>query len=84
MGTADTRAAWNRERETLITTANSAIMLLPDKYQATRGQTLMLLRMIKTWHGLPAWPEYKLETGLVLSEALSGTGTPQFPVRRQQ
>jgi hypothetical protein len=30
--------------------------------------------MIKTWHGLPAWPEYKLETGLVLSEALKFLG----------
>ncbi|MFJ6861472.1 hypothetical protein [Streptomyces werraensis] len=74
IGTGETRAAWNRERETLITTANSAIMLLPEEYKETRGQVLMLLRMIKRWEGLPAWPEYKLETSLLLSEALKFLG----------
>lgn len=74
IGSGETRAAWNRERETLITTANSAIMLLPEEYKETRGQVLMLLRMIKRWEGLPAWPEYKLETSLLLSEAMKFLG----------
>ncbi|MFJ6392887.1 hypothetical protein ACIQJT_35435 [Streptomyces sp. NPDC091972] len=74
MGTKETRAAWNREREMLVTTANSTIMLLPDKYKDTRLHVQGLLRQIKTWYGLPPWPEYKLETGLLLSEALKVMG----------
>ncbi|GAA3112527.1 hypothetical protein ACFQ0X_43290 [Streptomyces rectiviolaceus] len=73
-GSEESRAAWNRERETLTTTANSTIMLLPDKYKETRDRVLMLLRMIKRWEGLPAWPEYKVATSLLLSEALKFLG----------
>ncbi|MDQ1042127.1 hypothetical protein QFZ76_000363 [Streptomyces sp. V4I2] len=73
-GTAETRAAWNRERKTLIATANSAIMLLPDAYKETRGQALMLLRMIKEWYGTPEWREYEVETDVLLSEALKFLG----------
>lgn len=71
MGSKQTRAVWNREREMLVTTANSALMLLPDEHRATRIRVEMLLRKIETWYGLPAWPEYKLKTGLLLSEALN-------------
>ncbi|WP_223146427.1 hypothetical protein [Streptomyces apricus] len=70
MGTKETRAAWNREREMLVTTANSTIMLLPDEHKDTRLHVQGLLQQIKTWYGLPPWPEYKLETGLLLTEAL--------------
>lgn len=73
-GTHETRAAWNRERKTLIATANSAIMLLPDAYKETRGQALMLLRVIKEWYGDPEWREYEVETNLLLSEALKFLG----------
>jgi hypothetical protein len=70
MGSKDTRAAWNRERERLVTTANSAIMLLPDEHKDTRLRVMWLLSKIEVWYGLPAWPEYKLKTSLLLSEAL--------------
>ncbi|MGY1502993.1 hypothetical protein ACW4TU_41565 [Streptomyces sp. QTS52] len=74
IGSGESRATWNRECETLTTTANSAVMLLPDEYKETRNQVLMLLRTIKRWEGLPPWPEYKLGTSLLLSEALKFLG----------
>ncbi|MFF4661382.1 hypothetical protein [Streptomyces sp. NPDC001381] len=74
MGSKETRAAWNREREMLVTTANSTLMLLPDEHKDTRIRVGKLLQQIKTWYGLPAWPEYKLETGLLVSEALKVLG----------
>jgi hypothetical protein len=74
IGTGDTRAAWNRELRAQIARANSAIMLLPEKHKETRGRALTLLRMIENWEGLPPWPEYKLRTGLLLSEALKYLG----------
>ncbi|GGR24070.1 hypothetical protein [Streptomyces aurantiogriseus] len=74
MGTKETRAAWNREREMLVTTANSAVMLLPDEHKDTRFRVTWLLSQIKPWYGLPPWPEYKLETSLLLSEALKILG----------
>ncbi|MFD4413489.1 hypothetical protein [Streptomyces sp. NPDC058476] len=73
-GTHETRAEWNRQRKTLIATANSSIMLLPDVYKETRGPALMLLRMIKEWRGDPEWREYEAETNLLLSEALKFLG----------
>lgn len=74
IGSGETRAAWNRELDTLTTKASSAIMLLPDECKKTRGQVLLLVRMIKRWDGLSPWPEYKLETSLLLSEALKFLG----------
>ncbi|MEU1481576.1 hypothetical protein [Streptomyces sp. NPDC005760] len=73
-GTHGTRTEWNRQRKTLITTANSSIMLLPDAYTETRGPALMLLQMIKEWYGDPEWREYEAETNLLLSEALNFLG----------
>ncbi|MFE4918991.1 hypothetical protein [Streptomyces sp. NPDC056661] len=70
MGTPVSLAAWNRERGMLVTTANSAVMLLPDAHKDTRMYVLMLLAKIEAWRGLRPWPEYKLETGLLLSEAI--------------
>ncbi|MGQ4441268.1 hypothetical protein ACN6LI_006687, partial [Streptomyces violaceoruber] len=70
MGTKNTRAAWNRERERLVTTANSAVMLLPDEHKDTRLRVMWLLSKIEVWYGLPAWPEHKLKTSLLLSEVL--------------
>ncbi|WAU78517.1 hypothetical protein O1Q96_01435 (plasmid) [Streptomyces sp. Qhu-G9] len=75
MGTAETRDAWNRERQTLITTTHSAVMLLPDAYKETRDPVLVLLPMMKEWYGLPPWPEYTVETSVVLAEALKFLGT---------
>lgn len=73
-GTHGTRTEWNRQRKTLIATANSSIMLLPDAYMETRGPALTLLRMIKEWYGDPEWREYEVETNLLLSEALNFLG----------
>jgi hypothetical protein len=74
LGTKESRAAWNREREMLVTTANSAIMLLPDEHKDTRLYVEMLLRRIKTWHGMTPWSDYKVETSLLLAEALKFLG----------
>ncbi|MCX5234430.1 hypothetical protein OG824_04175 [Streptomyces prunicolor] len=71
MGSKDTRAAWNREREVLITTASSALMLLPDAHRDIRIRVEKLLHQIKIWQGWPPWSEYKLETDLLVSEALN-------------
>jgi len=84
MGTGDTRAGWNRDLRSHIARANSAIMLLPDRHEATRSQVLAVLRMLKNWEGLPPWPEYRLRARLLLSEALKflglfvrGSGVPK-------
>lgn len=73
-GTTETRAAWNRELLTQLATAKSAIMLLPDEYEATRNPALSALNMITNFSGLFGWAEYKVATKLLLSEALKHLG----------
>ncbi|WP_350241991.1 hypothetical protein [Streptomyces microflavus] len=75
IGTRSSRAAWNRERATLVTMARSAVALLPDEYKATRSRTQHLLSLLGEWRGTPVWDEYKLGTGVILTETIRTLGT---------
>ncbi|QFQ95554.1 hypothetical protein F9278_04415 [Streptomyces phaeolivaceus] len=74
MGTGSTRATWNRELRGMIKEAEGPIMLLPDTHKDTRSHALTLLNEIKIWYGLPAWPEYRIEVGLLVAEAVKVLG----------
>ncbi|MFG3488519.1 hypothetical protein [Streptomyces sp. NPDC047972] len=73
-GSTETRAAWNRERRGLLVTARGAIMLLPDEFEGTRNPALDALGKVESFSGYSAWAEYRLATGLLLSEALKHLG----------
>lgn len=73
-GSTETRAAWNRELRGLLVTARGAIMLLPDEFEGTRDPALEALRKVTSFSGHPAWAEYRLTIGLLLSEALKHLG----------
>ncbi|WP_328450002.1 hypothetical protein OG780_19730 [Streptomyces sp. NBC_00386] len=73
-GTAETRSAWNRELRTQLTTAKSAIMLLPDQYEKTRTPAMTALNMITNFNGLFGWAEYKVATRLLLTESIKHLG----------
>lgn len=74
MGSREQRDAWNREREMLIASAQSSVMLLPDAYEDTRTPVTNTLGEIKNWYGLPIWIEYQMEVRLLLDEAINFLG----------